>query len=376
MVELKVLCEDTDVPTSIFEIRSKEGTITSPLRGISKYQREYSKKLKEGNYIIEVHHYLSSTMIKSISLSSTASERFNRRITSKMIKGKLHLFVFDLTEGYPSKREELENLLHVLNFESIVNDNLICLPFSSSTLQSLDEYEKIYNILENKADDLMEILSTFVIKQRNILGYVPIFCLGGKYIEKLITLYEKANINSFLFDLGGKHIERFRGQISQLIKVRRNLMKEYGYTFFYAFNTFSGRVSKKIDVIPARDFLSIFVGFDGFGPSHKRYKLPKEIAESLILKEKRFRLFDEDEYVYRLYNKEEVRKITSHHDPQIGCKIYNAAHQTAELDKIKAKIKEENTYLRSLEKKETVFPILSNLLDIRKESLLNKKLFI
>jgi hypothetical protein len=64
-------------------------------------------------------------------------------------------------------------------------------------------------------------------------------------------------------------------------------MKPDKKKFFHSFNGYIGRESKTRGHILARDFLIVFVGFDYFGPLHKRYKLKKEIVDKIKEKEKK-----------------------------------------------------------------------------------------
>jgi len=374
MVNFQPYTLDERLPIQILKLRSKYSDLFTPLRSVSKAQNELSEKLKETNVcLIEVFQQLELRNIEAIIKLRNESEKLNKNISSKMIKNALNIFIFDIKDKFP-REEELENLLHILNFESVINDNLVCLPFSSS-ISAFNNYEKVYRVLLEKIKEEQSILQSFTKKEENFVAYVPIFNLGGHFLENLIREYTKKDINSFLFDFGGKHIEMFRGQISILLKLRNMLIKEYGKTFFYSFNSYIGRVSKTREHIPARDFLTVFVGFDCFGPSHKRYRLKKEIADKIKEEEKgKFKIFEKDNYLYRVYDKKEASKLTGTPNPNIGVKQYNAAEHVNELEKIKKEINEKSTCVKILEKKKEAFSIVSKVLKIEKDSLLTSKL--
>jgi len=370
MVDFRLYLSDEKLPMQIFELKSKNLNLLTPLRSISKTQNEFSEKLRgKNNYMVEVFNQLESKDLQAIMTSSYESEKLNKGISKKMIKNALNIFIFDIKDKFPEEKE-LENLLHILNFESVVNDNLVCLPFSSS-IATLDTYEKVYKFLLNTKKEAQDILQTFIKKEENLVAYVPIFNLGGHFLENLIKTYSKEGINSFLFDFGGKHIERFRGQISILLKLKSMLLKEYEKAFFYSFNSYAGRISKPKEYIPARDFLTVFVGFDCFGPSHKRYKIKEEVIEKIKEEEKgKFKIFEKNNYTYQIYyNKEEVSKIVANKNPNVGVKQYNATEHINELEKIKKEINENNTCIKTLKKKEEAFSIIAKTTRIEKSKL-------
>ncbi|MEM0476347.1 MAG: hypothetical protein QW367_01750 [Candidatus Aenigmatarchaeota archaeon] len=366
----------------ILEIRSHISTLITPFRGISKTQKEHSERIiARENVIGEVFQRFSLDDIRNISISQRNSEILYKKITSKILKDNFNLFIFDITDGFPKERE-LENLLHILNFESLVNDNLVCIPYSSS-ISKLDKYEQVFNILYYNINKVYQIYQTFIEKEENILGYVPIFNLAGRHLEEIFNIYiSKFNVNSFVIDFGGKHIEMMRSQVSNLFKIKKYLIKEYDTVLFYAFNTFSGRLSKSKKHIPARDFLTIFVGFDGFGPSHKRYNLRREIAEKLKEEEMgRFRIFERKTYTYNLYTEKELYNIFNFERKLIKrnlseeIKKINAFYQVDELERIKKEFEDKNTYINILRDKRDAFYIVSQFHGLNKGSLLVKKLF-
>jgi len=375
MVTFQPHVVDENLPVQVLKLKGKYSNPSTPLRSIFKPQNEFSEKLSDNNtFLVEVFQQLESKNVEAIIKSRSESEKLNKILNAKMIKDALNIFIFDIKDTFPKGRE-LENLLHILNFESTINDNLVCLPFSSS-ISVLDNYEKVYKILSDKTKETYDTLQNFIKKEENIIAYVPIFNIGGQFLENLIKGYIKRDINSFLFDFGGKHIEMFRGQISIILKLRDMLIKEHKKTFFYSFNSFMGRISKTREYIPARDFLTVFVGFDCFGPSHKRYRLKKEIADKIKEEEKgKFKIFRKEDYAYKVYDKKEAGKLTDTQNPSIGVKKYNAAEHVNELEKIKKEINEKNTCVKILEKKKEAFSIVSKVLKTGKASLLTSKLF-
>jgi hypothetical protein len=120
-------------------------------------------------------------------------------------------------------------------------------------------------------------------------------------------------------------------------------MKPDKKKFFHSFNGYIGRESKTRGHILARDFLIVFVGFDYFGPLHKRYKLKKEIVDKIKEKEKgKFKIFEKDNYIYQVYDKKEIN--------------------------------EKSTCIKILEKKKEAFSLVSKVLKIEKDNLLTSKL--
>ncbi len=364
MVKFKVLAKDEKIPTiCVREIKTHNIRINTPIRGLSKSSGEVTKNFPKTEFISEAFIELSLEKVKEISKNRSADEEINKKLSAKLLKNKLNVIVTNISNGIPTLRE-VEYFLHILNFENI-NDNFVSLPFPKILIEE-ERYDKVYTSLETVFSNFGELIDSFEIKRENELGYIPLITLGGEYLEKLFDFFtKKLEITNFVIDMGGKNIERVRGQISVILKKKREITSEYGNCFFYLFNTMPGLLRGDKKFIPARDFLSVFVGFDCFGPSHKRLKIKKEVIEKIKEREKsNLKLFDKKEYIYHVKPRNGKNRLYE--------KRYNALQHLEELDFIKTTIIEKGTFSSILRSKKNAFPIIEKILRARNRLLTQK----
>ncbi len=360
MVKLKLLKRGENPYEREYSLRNKDGVeVKTPLISVSsKLADSIEEETLYENYITEVLYEIrgKNTYEKLKKLCDTPD--FGKHINSKLKPSysKINTFIVAWTgtrDYLPEffKRMSMR-MLDSLNYEKIVNDNLIVPPFSY-LLKRMEDFNKGWKFMKENIFPLLKSMESIVPKPENVLGYVPIYFFEGDWLRNLLKYYWELGIDKFLIDFGGLHIETLKDRVFVLIEFKRILEQEYGENtcvLYYAFNTFRGQFRKNREEIPARDFLSLFVGFDVLGTFSRR-GIPSDVTVDSTPKE-----FVRSRYTYRKTSL-----------PEEKAKVKNVKEKILETKTLRRKLEEENTLSKLLEgKPEEVVRIVHKITKQRK----------
>lgn len=252
---------------------------------------------------------------------------------------------------YPNK-SEIEFIADI----SYEYSDLVPFPIISLTknIKEEEDFKKYLTFLK----DYYEILNT--LNERPIIGVIP--KIGRAYLDKLFDFYHGNDITAFYFDFECKQPLKLRSNIRKFFrKINDQNMTEK--SFLHATNIYSGRFLLSDYAINAKDILSFGLGFDGMG-RNKRKPPPPHVIEKLPAQpERKFRLFNKNDYGYYQLQPDKVNeilpkdtniKLEDFSNPNIS--KYNIQHnfnmeqQMLEAIKLR-KIIEENTEEYLKEKK-------------------------
>jgi hypothetical protein len=200
-------------------------------------------------------------------------------------------------DRYPNK-EEIEFLADM----SYVYSDLVSFPVISNTktIKSPEDFSKYFTFLKR----YLEILNA--LNDKPIIGIVP--KIGRTYMDTLFNFYYDNDINAFYFDFECKQPLKLHANITKFLRKLKDedLVEK---SFLHSTNIYSGRFLVSDYVINAKDILSFGLGFDSMG-RNTRKPLPAKFIESLPPQpERKFRLFNKDDYGYYQLKPEKIKDI-------------------------------------------------------------------
>ena len=136
-------------------------------------------------------------------------------------------------------------------------------------------------------------------------------------IRQLRDLYAQLGMNYFVMDFAGKHPLDMVGNINETVRMIDLIERQTGAPcFLHAINVPTTKAHQNKPVVPAKDILLFEMGFNCFGSSHVRRRLPDDIAEKLRSTAKRpFRLFNRKDYGYYRDNVTGLREMLKETQP-------------------------------------------------------------
>jgi hypothetical protein len=101
-------------------------------------------------------------------------------------------------------------------------------------------------------------------------------------IPMLFRLYEKYGITSFVVDFEAHNPIDVYATVQLVHKLSQEIAREYrADIYLHAFNVPFTRIKQRVDVTPAKDIITLMMGFDSFGSSHLRTKLPLDVVQMI-----------------------------------------------------------------------------------------------
>ncbi len=238
----------------------------SPSRAFKKYGSNSNKLFTEV--------FLS---IKNEEINGSKYDSFNNNIERKLKRSEsndnINIITFFGDKYVDSnKLSNFEDIQLLSNFESLFNDNLICMPYTQKFY--FDSFDTIF-------DKTKEIYNTFsgVLTKTSLVGYLPAY-LHYRDADKFLKFYSgKAtgdvynngstlNAIPLMIDFKRSNPDNFKRFVAYLLKLKQKYIKEGYYPIYYAFNVNRPRLSKKRDTEAAKEFLLSLLGFDIIGASN------------------------------------------------------------------------------------------------------------
>ncbi len=250
------------------KIQNREGfEKTTPVRGFKKIDNN------EHPYVNEVLLSFKSDQFPD----GNNYDVFNRNIENKL-KGKESLNNINIITFFGDKNTNMnsiskfEDIILLNNFEELVNDNIVTMPFSLK-LYEANEYDSFKQSIYDTFD---KFISTVVTK--NFLGYIPAY-VKYKELDKFFEFYSNKDLgivrNSggtynaipLYIDFKRSNPDTFKRSVAMLLQLKKKYINEGFYPIFYAGNVGRPRIFVKSQHIIAREFLLSFIGFDIIGSS-------------------------------------------------------------------------------------------------------------
>ncbi len=250
------------------KIQNREGfKKTTPVRGFKKIDNN------EHPYVNEVLLSFKSDQFPD----GSSYDVFNRNIENKL-KAKESLNNINIITFFGDKNTDMnsiskfEDIILLNNFEELVNDNLVTMPFSLK-LYDANEYDPFKQSIYNAFD---KFSSTVVTK--NFLGYIPAY-IKYKELDKFFKFYSNKDLGTvrnsggtynampLYIDFKRSNPDTFKRSVAMLLQLKKKYIREGFYPVFYAGNVGRPRISAKSQYIIAREFLLSFIGFDIIGSS-------------------------------------------------------------------------------------------------------------
>jgi len=200
-------------------------------------------------------------------------------------------------DHYPNEDE-----IQFLADMSYVYSDLVPFPVISNTktITSQEEFSQYLAFLKR----YLEILNA--LNDRPIIGIIP--KIGRTYMDSLFNFYHDNDINAFYFDFECKQPLKLHANITKFLrKLKEEDMIEK--SFLHSTNLYSGRFLVSDYVINAKDILSFGLGFDSMGRNMRKPPPVGVIEKIPPQQERRFRLFNKDDYGYYQLKPEKIKDI-------------------------------------------------------------------
>ena len=312
MSQISVLVEreDKEVRARLVRLGIRSKTIITPRRSLclTQDQNSEAKALRNNNDAIginELPREIDKNKLEDIDSDKEKQEAFYRDIRYRFSGidtiTDLTTFILSYNNGEKDGRNrqpvplETEYLCGLLNHP--LNDIWIppilpelsgrsYLPYLQDFYSQANSYQKV-----------------------SCAGLIP--HIARLEIRQLGDLYARLGLNYFVMDFAGKHPLDMVGNINETVKMIDIIEKQTGAPcFLHAINVPTTKANQNKPVVPAKDILLFEMGFNCFGSSHVRRRLPDEIAEKLRSTAKRpFRLFNRKDYGYYRDNVAGLREM-------------------------------------------------------------------
>jgi hypothetical protein len=242
------------------------------------------------------------TSLEQLVKNPEVTEDLDKRIKSQIKKTSASEITVCILEcnvkSYPPS-EQWEFLLDTTH----ANSDIVPIPnipnITSDILDSESQFSKYLAFLEESIKYLK------VINEKPIMGIIP--KLSYPYTRRLVEFYDKQNLDAFCVDFAARNMITAKRDCLNVLKTLKR-KERIENSFLYAYNVNSGRLTKTVDAVPAKDILSFGFGFDAFGRKHKRPKVTTEIWKKINTLPTKVRIFNKTDYGY--YRVIDSKKIT------------------------------------------------------------------
>lgn len=189
--------------------------------------------------------------------------KFNLLVFSYENKDKKYNKFYN-TLPYPEEIRRLcENILHP-------DSDVIVLPRISGI--SGEEYCKFLKLF-------FEQLKSYTFNQ-TILGFLPF--VARNELPSLFQFYKNQGITSFVVDFEAHNPVDVYATVGLVNRLSQEIATDYKEdVYLHAFNIPFTRIKQRVDVTPAKDIITLTMGFDSFGTSHLAEKLPLEVVQKI-----------------------------------------------------------------------------------------------
>lgn len=216
----------------------------------------------------------------------------------KTNSNELNLCILECSiEKYPIQ-EEWEFVLDTTH----ANSDIVPIPntpvITDDIIDSESKFSEYLSFLRQSIEYLR------VINEKPIMGIIP--KLSYPNTRRLMDFYISHEINAFYVDFAARNMITAKRDCLQVLKILKlNDMIET--SFLYAYNINSGRLSKTLPAVPARDIISFGFGFDAFGRKHKRPKVDASVWKEINTLPNKVRIFNKKDYgYYRVINSNKI----------------------------------------------------------------------
>jgi len=294
MTRIKITDEHDDEKT-LFRSRKihlNGKKITSPIKSIDMSKISSTLDVKQSiRSVNEIFRKLTPEKTTLLMKDADEQKAFDYSINSEINKTKdeeINVFIVEYeSQKYPTGKS-LE----------YISDNV----HSFSDLVTIPLIEDLSRNLKTEKDfkEYLSFLNAFLgeirrLNKKPIMGIVPM--VPWIYMEDLANFYLKNGVNAFCFDFECKSPLSVGRSLRPFFKVL-NDEDLLGNSLLYALNVSTGKMVRASGIAPAKDILSFSIGFDILGQKHKMLRGPKELYEKMKKEEKKFRLFNKDDYGY------------------------------------------------------------------------------
>jgi len=343
--------EDPELPmrSCIFTIGMKK--VQTPARAFYLAPNDECESVNVRNLDVrglnEIYRRVSQESFVKLEGDVHYQERFNRSVQNSLqripkdVELTLQIIEYDSKKQIPTVNQT--EYLYALVDDFPQNNTLV-----PPILRDMEPLNYL-KFLEN----FFKIVETH--KKKIIFGLIPY----GSYrdIREIVDFYIKKGTYFFVMDLKGRHPYLIRQSIALILDRIRTIKNEYGYNgYLHGLNIGFGRKTKAKEIIPAKDILAFYYGFDSFGSPHIPPKLKPGMYPALKDKTKPIRLFNRTDYGYyaldrvsqidfsveeeATLNINHVRVATGYERKRVFQRIFNAERQGFEARTIRQKILE------------------------------------
>jgi hypothetical protein len=244
------------------------------------------------------------TSLQNLVNNPKATDIFDSRIKSQMRKVKtneINICVLECNiDNYPPtvQWEFLLNTAHA-------NSDIVPIPNIPNITGDISDSELKFAKYLSFLGESIRYLK--VINEKPIMGIIP--KLSYNNTKLLVEFYLKQGLNALYVDFAARNMITAKRDCLMVLKTLREQSKVES-TFLYAYNVNSGRLTKTVDAVPAKDILSFGFGFDAMGRKHKRPKVKAEVWNQINTLPAKVRLFNKTDYgYYRIINSERITDV-------------------------------------------------------------------
>jgi len=355
--------EDSLYKTQKVKIGSK--SVITPAKAIDIRKNitgiNLNPSIKGINEVYRIFKSASINIAQTTSRELEINNEINRLFRKYSSDEQVNICFVEFEEKKLPTDDEIEYLTNL----AYVHSDITPLPLVPRVAKAVttDNFDE-YNNFVKKAIETIEVLNN-----KPIMGIIPM-PIPSIFIPFLLDTYISNGVTALCLDFQGSTVGSSLTKIRALIKTmkKQKLLEE---SFIYSLNLGAGKLPKSKEVVPAKDILSFGYGFDTLGGQHVRKRLPPEVRAKILsvknIFETSLRLFNKNDYGYYRATKKEI--IEEIYPPDSGIplgllerpkalrnvdKLFNQEQQGLESVKLRTIIKEENTLLDYLGKKEFV----------------------
>jgi hypothetical protein len=244
------------------------------------------------------------TPLEKLVSDPEATESLDQRIRHQIKKtsaNELNMCMLECNiEKYPSA-EQRDFVLDTAHAHS----DIVPIPnipiITTDIVDSEDKFLRYLAFLEESIKYLK------IINEKPIMGIIP--KLSYSNTRRLVEFYINQGLNAFCVDFAARNMITAKRDCMNVLKTLAN-HKKIENSFIYAYNVNSGRLTKTVDAVPAKDILSFGFGFDALGRKHKRPKVESHVWKQINTLPTKVRLFNKKDYgYYRVINSEKITDV-------------------------------------------------------------------
>jgi len=287
MAEVKVKLEDVDQDLPLarkLRVSTRATTVTTPRRAFHLKQDTSSESRLIQNDkvrgINEIYHVLTKEKIEEIDNDVDKLNEFGKKLryifSAPKIKDELNLLFFSYENKTP-KVKGAKNVLpsddeidYLCNIVTHPQSEIIIPPF----IPGLTGYEYLQFLKK-----FFTYYKSYSKKTHTIMGYIPM--VATSELREINQFYFEKGINLFTVDFSGKYPMDSYILVNEIRKLTKVIKKEYRKeSYLHAFNVPFARTQPTTYISPAKDILTLIIGFDSFGTYHKKDSKPPEVIKS------------------------------------------------------------------------------------------------